>query len=190
MWTWMGLFLRKSCPFKMLRLTCSSKLDWGCYIVSVAKTASKKWNLDPFCEVFFSWGCSVSLQIYHTFMHGILLSRLGWCPLELLDKPQKWICRTVNPSLATSLEPLAHCRNVASLSFFYGFYFGRCSSELAQLVLLPFSQLRSTCYSDRLHDSSVTIPRCYNDVYVNIFFSHTARFWNSLSIECFPLTLI
>ena len=35
--------------------------------------------------------------------------------LELLDKLQKWICRTVGPSLAASLEPLAHGRHVASL---------------------------------------------------------------------------
>ena len=41
--------------------------------------------------------------------------------------------------LAVSLEPLAHRRNVASLSLFYRYYFGRCSSELAQLVPLPFS---------------------------------------------------
>ena len=38
----------KSC-FKMLRLTFSSKLDWGSYIISIVKTASKK--LDSFCEV-------------------------------------------------------------------------------------------------------------------------------------------
>ena len=50
------------------------------------------------------------------------------CYLELLDKLQKRICRTVGPSLATSLEPLAHCRNVGSLSLFYRYYFGRCSS--------------------------------------------------------------
>ena len=37
------------------------------------------------------------------------------CYLELLDKLQKRICRTVGPSLATSPEPLVHCRNVASL---------------------------------------------------------------------------
>ena len=28
--------------FKMLRLTFSSKLDWGSYIISIAKSASKK----------------------------------------------------------------------------------------------------------------------------------------------------
>ena len=103
--------------------------------------------------------------------------------LDLLDKLQKQICRIVGPSLATSLEPLAHCRNVASLSLFYRYYFGRCSSELAQLVPLPFSRGRSTCYSDRLHDFSVAIPRCYKDV-----FPLRAKLWNSLPIECFPLT--
>ena len=62
-----------------------------------------------------------------------------------------------------------------------GYYFGRCcSSELAQLVPLPYSRGRSTCYSDGLHDFSVTIPRCYKDVYVNSFFPRTARLWNSL----------
>ena len=42
------------------------------------------------------------------------------CYLELLDKLQKQICRTVGPSLAASLEPLAHHRNMASLSLFVG----------------------------------------------------------------------
>ena len=41
------------------------------------------------------------------------------CYLELLDKLQKRICRIVGPSLAASLETLAHRRNVASLSLFY-----------------------------------------------------------------------
>ena len=108
--------------------------------------------------------------------------------LELLDKLQKWICRTISPSLATSLEPLAHHRNAASLSLFYRYYFGRCSSELAQLVPLPFFQGRHTHYSDRLHDFSVSIPRCYKDVYVNSFFPCTARLWNSLPVKCFSLT--
>ena len=61
------------------------------------------------------------------------------CYLELLDKLQKRICRTVGPLLAASLEPLAHRRNVASLSLFYRYCFGRCPSELDRLVPLPFS---------------------------------------------------
>ena len=74
-----------------------------------------------------------------------------------------------------------HRRNVASLS-------RKCSSELAQLISIPFSRGKSTRYSDRLHDFSVTIPGCYKDVYVNSFFPCTARAWISLPLECFPLT--
>ena len=97
------------------------------------------------------------------------------CYLELLDTLQKRIYRTVCPSLVASLEPLARRRNVASLNLFCRYYFGRYSSELAQLGPLPYSRGRSTRYSDRLHDFSVTIPRCYKDVYVNSFFPRAAR---------------
>ena len=58
------------------------------------------------------------------------------CYLELLDNLQK--CRTVDPSLAASLGALAYRQNVASLSLTYRCYFGGCSSELVQLVLLPY----------------------------------------------------
>ena len=37
-----GSVLDKKSSFKMLGLTFSSKLDWGTYIISIAKTASKK----------------------------------------------------------------------------------------------------------------------------------------------------
>ena len=80
------------------------------------------------------------------------------CYFEMLDKLQKWICRTVVPSFATSL----------------GYYFGRCSSELVQLVPLTYFQGRSSCYSDRLHNFSVTIPRCYKDALCQqvVFFNY------------------
>ena len=59
-------------------------------------------------------------------MHGILChvwAGATSCCLELLDKLQKQMCRTVGPSLAAFLELLAHHQNVASL--FYRYYFGR-----------------------------------------------------------------
>ena len=118
-------------------------------------------------------------------MHGILLSFWAGAPscyLELLDVLQKRICRSVSPAFAACLEPLANCQNVVSLSLFYRHNFGRCSSELAELVSLPYSRGGSTCYSNILHDFSVTIPRCYKDVYANSFFRRTARLWNSLPI--------
>ena len=106
--------------------------------------------------------------------------------MEVLDKLQKRICGTVGPSLAASLEHFANRGNVTSLRLFYRYYFGSCSSELAQLAPFPYSRGRSNRYSDRLHDFSVTIPRSYKGVYVNI--PRTARLWNYLPIECSPLT--
>ena len=184
--------LEEKTSFKMLGLTFSSKLDWGSYIVSIAKIASKKIGALIRSMKFLS--PEVALYLYKsTIQPCIEYCCRVWAGapsyyLELLDKLKKQICRTVGPSLAASLEPLAHHRNVASLSLFYRYYFGRCSSELAKLVPLPYSRGRSTRYSDILHDFSVIIPRCYKDVYVNSFFPRTARLWNSLAIECFPLT--
>ena len=87
---------------------------------------------------------------------------------ELVDRLQKRICRTVGPSIAASLNPLAQQRYVASLNLFNGQVFVRYSPELAQLVPLPYSRGRSTCYSDDLHDFSVTIPRCYKDAFLDV----------------------
>ena len=58
--------------------------------------------------------------------------------LVMLDKLQERVCRTVGPSLATSLEPLTHPRNVSSLSIFYRYSFGRSSSEPSKLVPLSY----------------------------------------------------
>ena len=66
----------------------------------------------------------------------------------------------VSPSLDAPLEHLAHRRNVASLSLFYRYYFGRCSFELDELVPLSPHHGRSTRYSNMLHYFSVTTPGC------------------------------
>ena len=158
----------------MLGLTFSSKSDWSSYIFSLAKTASKKIGALIRSMKFLS--TLVALFFYQSTIDLCMeycchvWAGAPSCYLELLDKLQKRTCRTVGPSLAASLEPSAHRRNVASLSLFYRYYFGRCSSELAQLVPLLYSRGRSTRYSDRLHDFFVTIPRCYKDVYVRSFF--------------------
>ena len=112
---------------------------------------------------------------------------LDSCYLDMLDKLQRQIFGAVAPSVAASLEPLAHRRNVASLSLFYR-YFGSYSTELAELVPLSNSRGRFALYSDRFHDFSVVIPRQYKDVYVYSFLPRTARLCNSLAAESFPLT--
>ena len=66
-------------------------------------------------------------------------ARSNSCHLEMLDKLQKRVYRTAGPSLAASLEPLAHRRYEAGLSLFFRYCLGKCSFELAELVPLPYS---------------------------------------------------
>ena len=135
--------LEEKSSFKMLGLTFSSKLDWGSYIISIAKTASKKIGALIHSTKFLS--PEVALDHYKSTICACMEYCCHvWvgtpsCYLALLDKLQKRICRVTGPSLATSLEPLAHSQNVASLSLCNRYYFGKCSSELPQLVPLPFS---------------------------------------------------
>ena len=158
--------------------------------ISVAKTASKKIGALIRSTKFLS--PEVALYLYKSTIWPCMeYCCHAWagapsCYLEMLYKLQKKICTTVGSSLAASFEPLAHFRNIAGLRFFCKYYFGRWSSKLAQLMQLPYYRGRSTRYSDRLHDFSDTIPRCGKNV--NSFLPRTARIWNSLPVECFPLT--
>ena len=139
-----GSFLEEQTSFKMLGLTFSSKLDWGSYIASIAKTASK--NIGALIRSMRFLSPEVALYLYKSTIQLCMeycchvWAGAPSCYLKLLDKLQKQICRIVGPSLAAPLEPLAHRRNVATLSLFYRYYFGICSSELTQLVPLPYSR--------------------------------------------------
>ena len=109
-------------------------------MISIAKTASKKIGALTRSMKFLS--PEVALYLYKSTIQQCkeycchVWAHVSSCYLELLDKLQKRICRTVGPSLT-------HRQNVASLSLFYGYYLGRCSSELVQLVLFPYLQGRS-----------------------------------------------
>ena len=130
-----GSVLEEKSSFNMLGWTFSFKFDWGSYIISIAKTASKKIRALIRSMKFLSPEVAVylyksTIRLYMENCCHVWAGALS-CYLELLDKLQKWICRTVGHSLAASLEPLAHCQNVASGSLFYRYYFGRYSSEQA-----------------------------------------------------------
>ena len=106
-----GSVLEEKSSFKMLGLT-SSKLDWGSYIISIAKTTSKKIGVLIHFMKFLSAEVAVYLckSTIHPCMEYCCYVWAG-APngyLELQEKLQKSICRTVVPSLAASLEPLTH----------------------------------------------------------------------------------
>ena len=68
--------LEEKSSFKMLGSTFCSKLDWSSYIISIAKNASKKIGVLICSNTFLS--PEVALYLYHTAMHEVLLSCLGW----------------------------------------------------------------------------------------------------------------
>ena len=162
----------------LLGLSFSSKLNWGSYIVSIAKTTSKKIGTLIRSKKFLS--LEVALYLYKStiwlsmeYYCHVWLSAPS-CYLDRLKKLQKQIYQTVGPSFAAPLKPFAHGRNVANLPLFYSYYFGICSCKLAQLF--PPIHLAGS------------ISRFYKDVYVNSFFPHTAGLSNPMPMECFPLT--
>ena len=127
------------------------------------------------------------LRLYSIFF----FSSAAWEELQsfqfLTQKSQKLLCRTVSPTLAASLEPLADCRNLASSNLFIRYYSGRCLSEVAEMVRFPCSRGRFTLNSNKLHDFTVTIPRSYKYSMPTVF--HRAfRAWGSLPTECFLFT--
>ena len=88
-----GSVLEGKSSFKMLGLTFSSKLDWGSYIISIAKTASKKIGALIRSMKFLS--PEVALCLYKSTIHPCIEYcyhvRAGApsCYLGLLDKLQK-----------------------------------------------------------------------------------------------------
>ena len=112
-----GFVLAEKSSLKMLGMTFSPKVDWGSYIISVAKIASKEIGALIRSMPFLS--PEAALYLYKSIIQPCM--------------------NTAHPSLAASLEPLANNQNVASLSLFYRYHFGQCSSELTQKVPLPYS---------------------------------------------------
>ena len=99
-----GSILLEKSSFNMLGLTFSSKLDWGSYIISIAKNASKKIGTlirsIKFLSPEFTLCCS-------TIRSCMEYSCQVWagapsCYLELLHKRQKRISRIVGPSLVAT----------------------------------------------------------------------------------------
>ena len=117
MWKWMGLFLSKN---HLLRCWCwLSLLNWigALIIISIAQTSSKKVGALIHSMTFLSPGAA--LYLYKSTIRPYcchIWAGAPSCYLELLEKLQKRIYRTIGPSLAASLELLAHRWNVARLS--------------------------------------------------------------------------
>ena len=102
-----GSFLEEKSAFSMLGLIFSSKLDWGSYIISIAKSASKKIRALIHSVRFLS--PEVALYLYKS----TICPCMEYCCHVMAGVPSCYLVPlvatwTVGPSLVASLEPLAH----------------------------------------------------------------------------------
>ena len=85
-----GSILEEKSSFKILGLTFSSKLDWGSYIISIAKIASKK--IEALIRSMKFLSPEVALYLYKSTIRPCM----------------EYCCHVWAGSLTASLEPLAH----------------------------------------------------------------------------------
>ena len=155
----------------MLGLSFTSKLDKGSYIIYINKTASKK---------FLIWPCMEhSCHVWAGAPN---------CSLHMLDKLQKWACRTVGPSLAASLEPLTHHGNAVNFSLSIDISLIDVHLNWLDWSHFLIFMAGLLMMSNTMLDFSFIIHRCYKGVYVNNFLTNTTKLWNSLPAERFSLT--
>lgn len=157
----------------MLELSFS-KLDWISYIISVTKTVSKNKTLIRSTKLLFSkdarYLLKSAIRSCIECCCNVWAGALSCLWIWWISYRNRYLGLLVLHRLL--LWPVGHCQNVTNLSLFHRYYFNFniCSSELAELVSLPYSFGRSTCYPYRLHNLSLTFHRYYKDVMSTVFF--------------------
>ena len=108
-----GFVLEEKSSFQMLGLSFTSKLDWGSYIIFIAKSTSNK--IGALIRSMKFLCPEAALYLYKSVIRPCMENCCHvWAGarnryFELLDKLQKQICRTFDPLLDTSLEFMAYC---------------------------------------------------------------------------------
>ena len=136
--------IEENSSFKMLGL--SSFLTWSEAFISYLLLKLSPRNLEPWfiLFVFFCFSPEVDTYLYQSAIRPCMeycfhvWAGAPGCYLEMSDKLQKRRCRTVGPSLAASLETLAHRRNIVSLSLFYSLFFSLTNVHLNWLNCFHF----------------------------------------------------
>ena len=136
-------------------------------------------NFSHFFSFWVACKCHKSTIRICTEYRYYALVGAPYCFLDMFDRLQRLLCRTLGPTFAASLISLT-CRCSKS---FCKHYFGRWLNWLLSHNLVWVLPVILTS-----HTFSVNIPRFPMDVYVNDFFLCTVRLWN-LTYRKFPFEL-
>ena len=122
--------------------------DWEPYIQPIAKAASRKVGSFFTAQHFLT--PEFILYLYKSTIRPCMeyCSHIGggaprFHGLDLLDRVQRQVVSLVGSGLSSDLQASSHRWDIASISLFYKYYYGKCSSELADLI--PLIQLIPLC---------------------------------------------
>ena len=177
---------------KLLGLKFTPDLKWNSYIASVAKDTARMVGSLYRSKKFLT--PKAILYLYKSQIRP----KMEYCShiwagssqqaLLTLDRVQNRLRGLVGDELFSSLQALSHRRNVACLSLFYRYFYGKCSDELHSLVppIREFPRSTRFAKSTTFHPYYLKLPRTRCRFHGNSFFPRTAGIWNTLSGECFP----
>lgn len=171
-WRWIGGGGATRRRHKMLRMYFVSRLR---FLNCLSCWNSSQVNY----EVSFFWGCALSLNLI-SYLAWNAVAMSGLLILVAIEIYwTRWRNEFVGPHLPVYLKTWAHCQNMVRISHFISISL----DDLVEMIILLYSCGRSTRYSNRLQDFSVSIPRFYKDVLANHLFICTAKRNNFLLIE-------
>ena len=112
-----------------------SRHQWGIHL----KVNVSLWSLFDVHITSLLDICYRSNWDRHIWYHLVHLTEVYGMSIFEERRLKTDLIRTLDVGHPITHWALAHRRNIASFSLFYRYYFGRCSSELAQLVPLHYS---------------------------------------------------
>ncbi|KAL7638512.1 UNVERIFIED_CONTAM: hypothetical protein RMT77_011082 [Armadillidium vulgare] len=105
----------------------------------------------------------------------------------ILEKVESRAFRLINsPALTNSLQSLSSRQIAASLSLYYRYYNGHCSSELSRHISRPLRRARETRLSAPSHPFSVQLSDPRLNRYAHSYMYSTGKVWNTLPLSIFP----
>lgn len=177
---------------KLLGVNISPNATWHEHVSSVAKSAAQKLSYLFRARKLFT--PKQLLLLYKAQVRPAMeycSHAWGSAPkhsLLLLDSIQKRAVRLIDdPTLTANLHSLDHRRKVGDLCLFYRYYHGRCSAAIASIIP-PGAQFdRQTRLANNSHQFAVHLSTARTSVYQKAFLYRTARLWNTLPQDVFPL---
>ena len=185
-----GIPVEQQDDISILGLTLEESLSWKSYLQSVGKRASQRIGCLYRARRYLH--PQAILHLYKSTVRPLmeycchLWAGAPRSHLNALDRIQRRVKNLVGPVLAEELQPLSVRRDVASLSLFYRYYFGQCSSMLSECVPGRKEFSRSTRAASLSSNYSVQLERSRTVSRSNSFFVRTSQMWNGLPESIFP----